>query len=86
MLLSVLAALFVVSAYAQVTTSSLGGRVLDGKGEPQPGTVVTATHTPSGTLYYAVANASGQYHITGMRMSAGKLQKERFIDENERPS
>ena len=46
--LSLLAALFVVSAYAQVTTSSLGGRVVDQAGEPVPGVAVVATHVPSG--------------------------------------
>lgn len=65
--LSFLATLFAVSAFAQVTTSSLGGRVADSAGEPLVGAVVTAVHTPSGTQYYAVANGEGQYHINGMR-------------------
>ena len=65
--LSILAALFVVSAYAQVTTTSLGGRVVDEGGEPLAGAVVNAVHTPSGTSYYAIANDKGQYHIYGMR-------------------
>ena len=65
--LSILATLFAVSAFAQVTTSSLGGRVADAAGEPLVGAVVTAVHTPSGTQYYAVANGEGQYHINGMR-------------------
>ena len=65
--LSVLAALFVVSAYAQVTTTSMGGRVVDEGGEALAGAVVNAVHTPSGTSYYAIANEKGQYHIYGMR-------------------
>ncbi|MBQ9311320.1 MAG: TonB-dependent receptor [Bacteroidales bacterium] len=65
--LSILAALFVVSAYAQVTTSSLGGRVLDEAGLPVPGVAVVATHVPSGTTYGVVTNLDGHYTIQGMR-------------------
>jgi len=67
-LLSFLAAtLFAVTAFGQVTTSSLNGQVTDEKGEPLPGAVVVAVHTPTGSQYYAVANAQGQYAIKGMR-------------------
>ena len=65
--LSFLAAMFVVSAFAQVTTTSLGGRIVDEGGEALAGAVVNAVHTPSGTSYYAIANDKGQYHIYGMR-------------------
>mgnify|MGYP002624900161 CR=1 FL=1 len=66
-LLSLAAMLFVVSAAAQVTTSSLNGHISDQKGEPVPGATVVAVHTPSGTQYYAVANAEGRFFINGMR-------------------
>ena len=62
-----LAALFVVPAFAQITTSSLGGRIVDQAGEPLPGVAVVATHTPSGTTYGAVSNGDGRYTIQGMR-------------------
>ena len=62
-----LSACIAVSAYAQITTSSLGGRVVDGAGEPVPGVAVVATHTPSGTSYGVVTNADGRYAIQGMR-------------------
>ena len=61
------AVFFVVSGYAQMTTSSLSGRVADSAGEPIVGAVVVATHTPSGTQYHAVTNAEGRYYINGMR-------------------
>ena len=54
-------------AYAQVTTSALSGRVADEKGEPVVGAAVVATHEPSGTVYGAIVNQSGQYTINGMR-------------------
>ncbi|MCR5351778.1 MAG: TonB-dependent receptor [Bacteroidales bacterium] len=66
-LLSFAAMLFVVSAFAQVTTSTLNGKVSDNQGEPIAGATVVAVHTPSGTQYYAVANAEGRFYINGMR-------------------
>ena len=54
-------------AYAQVTTSSLSGRVVDQNGEPVVGAAVVAQHEPSGTIYGAVTNADGRYTIQGMR-------------------
>ena len=65
---AVIAAMFVaVSAYAQITTSSLGGRVIDVNGEPVIGAAVVATHEPSGTVYGVVTNEDGRYTINGMR-------------------
>jgi len=67
-LLSSLAAMvFVVSAHAQFTTSTMSGRVTDPSGEPLVGAAVVAVHTPSGSQYYAVANSEGFYTIAGMR-------------------
>ncbi|MBQ8837985.1 MAG: TonB-dependent receptor [Bacteroidales bacterium] len=56
-----------VNAFAQVTTSSLSGLVSDEAGAPLAGATVVAVHTPSGTVYSAVANENGRYNISGMR-------------------
>ena len=67
-LLTVVAVMLVgISAFAQITTSSLNGKVSDSTGEPVVGAAVIAVHTPSGTQYYAVANAEGRFAINGMR-------------------
>ena len=56
-----------IAASAQVTTSSLGGRVVDQNGEPVIGAAVVAIHEPSGTSYGSVTNVDGLYTIQGMR-------------------
>jgi len=56
-----------VTAFAQVTTSSMNGKVADKSGEPVPGAAVVAVHTSSGSQYYAVTNNEGRYFINGMR-------------------
>ncbi len=55
------------SAMAQVTTSSLAGKVI-AEGEDVIGATVEAVHTPSGTRYTAVTNTKGMYTINGMRV------------------
>jgi hypothetical protein len=53
-------------SFAQVTTSSMSGRVTDSK-ETLIGATVKATHEPSGTTYGAVTNSEGRFLIQGMR-------------------
>ena len=65
LVLSVAAMCFAVSAFAQITTSALAGRVNDAEG-PVTGAVVIAVHTPSGSQYYAVSDKSGQYRINNV--------------------
>ncbi len=60
--------LFLASAAtAQVTTSSLAGKVT-AEGEEVIGATIEAVHKPSGSRYTAVTNAKGMYTITGMRV------------------
>lgn len=64
----VLALFAAFTTFAQVTTSSLGGRVTDEKSQPVIGAAIIATHVPSGTIYGVVTNTDGRYSIQGMRV------------------
>ncbi|MGI6232962.1 MAG: TonB-dependent receptor [Prevotella sp.] len=58
---------FTTSLLAQVTTSSINGKVV-ADGESVIGATITAVHEPSGTRYNAVTNTDGRYTIQGMRV------------------
>lgn len=66
-LLAAMAPAIVVSASAQVTTSSVGGRVTGEQGEALEGASIIAVHQPSGSRYKATTNHDGRYTIQGMR-------------------
>jgi len=51
-----------VLMFAQVTTSSMSGKITDAKGGIS-GAAVIATHTASGTQYYSITDNSGNYRI-----------------------
>lgn len=52
---------------AQVTTSSISGKVIDVNNEAIIGATVRAIHEPSGTFYGGVTNVDGRYTTQGMR-------------------
>lgn len=56
---------FVVSANAQVTTSTLSGKVTDAAGAVV-GAPVVATYTPTGVVYYGISEKNGSYRINGV--------------------
>ena len=65
-----LVALIISSAtiiQAQVTTSSMSGRVTDAEGAVIGATVI-ATHESSGTTYGTVTNLEGRFNLNGMRV------------------
>jgi len=52
---------------AQITTSSMSGRVTDAEGVVI-GAAVIAKHQPSGTTYGTVTNQEGRFNLNGMRV------------------
>lgn len=56
-----------VFAFAQVTSSSMSGKITDANGENVAGATVVAIHTPTGSQYYAITDAKGVYRIANMR-------------------
>jgi hypothetical protein len=67
LLMTVVLLASVLTTMAQVTTSSINGKVV-ADGEEVIGATVTAKHVPSGTVYNAVTNMNGRYTIQGMRV------------------
>ena len=66
-ILSTIMVIVAMTAKAQVTTSSLSGKVTDPDKEAIIGATVQAIHEPSGTRYGAITNIDGRYTIQGMR-------------------
>ena len=54
-----------VSAFAQVTTSNIAGKISDAEGVVA-GAAVVATHVPTGTNYYSVTDENGAYRINAV--------------------
>ena len=65
----VIGSLFAASAvFAQNTSSSLSGRIVDAAGQPVAGATVEIIHVPSGTSRTVVTDASGRYVAQGLRV------------------
>jgi outer membrane receptor protein involved in Fe transport len=54
--------------FAQDTSSSISGRVLDAGGQPVAGATVQIVHEPSGTTKTTTTDASGRYSAQGLRV------------------
>lgn len=67
-----------IPSIAQVTTSSMNGRVTDGK-EPLMSATILATHTPTGTKYYGGTNADGYFRINNMRVGGPYTVEVSFV-------
>lgn len=59
------ALVFVLSANAQVTTSTISGRITDDAGAVA-GAPIVATYNPSGVIYYGISDKNGAYRINGV--------------------
>lgn len=58
--------LVIGSAFAQVTTSGLNGKITDGR-EELIGASVVAIHVPTGSSYGTITDMDGRYQLAGMR-------------------
>ena len=56
------------SLVAQVTTSSMSGKIVTSEGEELIGATVVAVHVPSGTIYGTSTNESGYFTLNNMRV------------------
>ena len=65
LIVAAVATIFSFTAAAQVTTSSMSGKVSDAQGAVA-GAVIIATYTPTGAQYHAVSDANGNYRILGI--------------------
>ena len=63
-----IASLLAAPAFAQNTSSSLSGRVLDAAGQPVAGARVQIVHVPSGTTQAVTTDADGRYKAQGLRV------------------
>ena len=65
----VIGSLFAMScAFAQNTSSSLSGRIVDAGGKPVAGASVEIVHVPSGTSRTVLTDAEGRYSVQGLRV------------------
>ena len=65
--------LFLVSSLSQLhaqgaTSSSIGGQIVDAKGAPIPGAIVTAKHVPSGSVFGVETREDGRYNLPNVRI------------------
>ena len=55
-----------ISLWAQITTSSLDGRIIDSKGSALIGATIQLVHLPTGTTYGTVTDLEGRYRLFNM--------------------
>lgn len=53
---------------AQVTTSSISGKIVTASGAPLEGATIKAVHTPSGTVYNTISRENGLFDLQGLRV------------------
>lgn len=73
------ALLIAVASMAQVTTSSITGSVKTSAGKELEGASVTATHTPSGTVYHTVSKKGGSFNMPGLRVGGPYTIKIEYV-------
>ncbi|WP_421773391.1 TonB-dependent receptor [Gracilimonas sp.] len=67
------------SLYAQVTTASIDGIVVDQNGEPLPGANVVAVHEPTGTKRGVSTQTNGRFTLNNLRIGGPYTVSVTFI-------
>ncbi len=67
-LIVIFAMLISLAGFAQVTTSSMRGTVVDATNQPLPAASIVAIHTPTGTNYGSATNFDGVAYLRNMRI------------------
>ncbi|URX62756.1 TonB-dependent receptor [Luteibacter anthropi] len=62
-----IASLFAAPAFAQETSATISGRILDAAGQPVANATVVIVHEPSGTTKTVTTDAAGRYNALGLR-------------------
>lgn len=83
LLLLLLICLYFGESSAQITSSSLQGKVYDTTGEALPGATVLAIHTPTGTKYGRATQADGSYVLANLKTGGPYTIKVTFIGYDE---
>jgi hypothetical protein len=63
-----IASLIAAPAFAQETSSTISGRVVDASGQPVANATVVIVHEPSGTTKTTTTDANGRYSAQGLRV------------------
>ncbi len=64
---------------AQETTSEIQGTVTDNNGGLLQGATVTATHTPTGTVYTTTSRKDGRFNLANLRVGGPYILKVSFV-------
>jgi hypothetical protein len=71
--------LLALTSMSQVTTSTISGTVRNGTGAELEGATITATHTPTGTVYTAVSKKGGTFNLPGLRAGGPYTVKVEYV-------
>ena len=79
LVVAMLMLMLIATVNAQVTTSSIAGKVTAQK-EPIIGATVVAIHEASGTRYGAITNVDGRFTMQGMRAGGPYKVEVSYVD------
>ena len=66
-------------AMAQVTTSSISGKVVTASGAPLDGASIKVVHTPSGTVYNTISRENGLFDLQGLRVGGPYVLEVNYV-------